>query len=256
MRRWLRNMSVLSLVGVLAGTLSVGTAAAQPAGYPVFGSIRAEYDQLGGFAKFGAATRAETDDRQGGKFQDFQANNHIYWNARVDPGRGRQIGGAIFDKWATTDYENGYLGYPTSREFSGGRGVQANHFENGGEIYWTSTFGARIVVGKIGETWKASGYENGPYGVPTSDEYDYQGGRRQDFEFGQSIVWNPNGFPSDIDGENDSSVANCDPNECARDNRVTTVGSWDFTSGNNTQNRRELTPDDVAGQELEAAIAR
>lgn len=256
--RWrLKKLLAIPLACALAASFNGATASAQPAGYPVFGSIRAEYDQTGGFAVYGAATRAETDDRQGGKFQDFQANNHIYWNQRVDPGRGRQIGGAIFDKWATTDYEAGYLGYPVSREFQANRGAKGNHFENGGEIYWTSTFGARIIVGKIGDTWKASGYENGPYGVPTSDEYDYQGGRRQDFEFGTSIVWNPNGFPSDIENESDPSVVNCGGTDCANDDRtkINGIGTWDFTNSANTGNRRALTEDEIAGQELEAAAA-
>lgn len=254
--RWrLKKLLVIPLACALAASFNSATVSAQPAGYPVFGSIRAEYDQTGGFGVYGAATRAETDDRQGGKFQDFQANNHIYWNQRVDPNRGRQIGGAIFDKWATTDYEAGYLGYPVSREFQANRGARGNHFENGGEIYWTSTFGARIIVGKIGETWKASGYENGPYGVPTSDEYDYQGGRRQDFEFGTSIVWNPNGFPSDIENESDPSVVNCAGTDCANDDRtkINGVGTWDFTNGGNTGNRRALTEDEASGQQLEAA---
>ncbi|MBT2263481.1 hypothetical protein J7E74_00570 [Rhodococcus erythropolis] len=213
--------------------------------FPIFGSIRVEYDQVG---NMGAAIGPEADDRQGGKFQDFVNNNHIYWNARIDPNRGRQIGGAIFDKWATTDWENGFLGYPTSREFSGGRSTRGNHFENGDSIYWTNQYGAHIVGGQIGQTWRANGYENGQYGAPTSDEYDFDGGKKQDFEFG-SITWRPSGFPEDIEDEN--IMSNCGADECTLDNRRTTVGLYDFSQGS-AGNRRALTPEEQDANAVEA----
>ncbi|NMM91855.1 hypothetical protein B2J88_47550 [Rhodococcus sp. SRB_17] len=197
----------------------------------------------------GAAIGPEADDRQGGKFQDFVNNNHIYWNARIDPARGRQIGGAIFDKWATTDWENGFLGYPKSREFAGGRSTRGNHFENGDSIYWTNQYGAHIVGGEIGQTWRANGYENGKYGAPTSGEYDFNGGKKQDFEFGP-ITWSPFGFPEDIEDEN--YMSNCGVDECTLDNRLTTVGLYNF--GENP-NRRELTPEEQDANAVEAEAA-
>ncbi len=250
MRRRLRLGATLSALTVTALIASGTPAFAQPGPF-VGGSIRNEYNDAGGFAVFGQALDVEKPDRQGGKFQDFQSNNHIYWNARVDQNRGRQIGGAIFDKWAQTDYENGYLGYPTSREFSGGRAAKGNHFERG-EIYWTSTFGARIVVGEIGETWKASGYENGPYGVPTSDEYDFDGGRRQDFEGGKFITWKPT-FSEDVENENTISDFDCIfTSSCGGDDSVSTIGVYNFDTGQSGQRRATPENSDPEVAELEA----
>ncbi len=252
MRRRFKIGGLLSSLTIVTLVASGTPALAQP-GPPVVGSIRAEYDSAGGYAAFGNALAGERDDRQGGKFQDFQFNNHIYWNQRVDPNRGRQIGGAIFDKWATTDWENGYLGYPVSREFQANRGARGNHFENGGEIYWTETFGARIVVGEIGETWKASGYENGPYGVPTSDEYDFDGGKRQDFEFGRYITWKPT-FAEDVENENAIPDSTCVADAaCGDDDRAATIGLYNFDTNQNGQRRAGPENVDPEVQQLESS---
>ena len=110
---------VMSILGASV-TVNVEEASAQ---FVIQGSIRAEYDyvnQNGGF--IGAPTDIERDADGGGKFQNFQSNNHIYWHPRIDTAQGRQIGGSIFDKWATVNWEKSALGYPTSREFQAGRG--------------------------------------------------------------------------------------------------------------------------------------
>ncbi len=73
-------------------------------GYNVGGSIYEEYKRLENVGRSpGNPISGELDDRQGGKFQKFVNNNYIYWNQRVDPGRGRQVGGAIWDKWGNYD---------------------------------------------------------------------------------------------------------------------------------------------------------
>ncbi|MEV5390236.1 LGFP repeat-containing protein [Nocardia farcinica] len=65
-----------------------------------------------------------------GKYQFFSnMHNAIYWHPNVSGGHANQIGGAILDKWAETGYESGSLGYPTSREFGGGRNSRGNHFQ-------------------------------------------------------------------------------------------------------------------------------
>ena len=38
--------------------------------------------------------------------------------------------------------------------------------------------------------WVRNGAENGRYGFPTSDEYDYEGGKAQDFQGGK-LTWAP-----------------------------------------------------------------
>ncbi|MGI8536442.1 MAG: LGFP repeat-containing protein [Mycobacteriales bacterium] len=42
--------------------------------------------------------------------------------------------------------------------------------------------------GAIRQRWAATGWELGPLGYPTSNEYAVAGGRRNDFQRG-SIVW-------------------------------------------------------------------
>jgi hypothetical protein len=60
-----------------------------------------------------------------------------------------------------------------------------------GVIYWSPTTGAHPVTGGILEVWSSRGYQTGPNGYPLSDEYDYNGVRRQDFQQGV-IDWSPN----------------------------------------------------------------
>lgn len=62
-----------------------------------------------------------------------------------------------------------------------------NVFENG-SIYWTPETGAHEVHGAIRDRWRDSGWEGGPLGYPTSDEYAVPGGRKSDFQ-GGSITW-------------------------------------------------------------------
>ena len=49
---------------------------------------------------------------------------------------------------------------------------------------------AHAVWGNIEADWTRAGGVTGRYGYPTSDEYDYQGGKAQDFQGGK-IVWRP-----------------------------------------------------------------
>ncbi len=69
-----------------------------------------------------------------GKRNTFQnGNGHIYWT----PSTGAwEIGGAIFNKWGTLNYEKGSLGYPTSDEVNNTGtfakyGARRNNFQHG-----------------------------------------------------------------------------------------------------------------------------
>ncbi|MFD4462058.1 hypothetical protein [Nocardia sp. NPDC058480] len=142
----------------------------------------------------------------------------MYWHPNISNGHANQIGGAILDKWAETGYEGGDLGYPESREFGGGHDSRGNHFQRG-EIYWSGATGAHSVKGEIWQTWAATDYENGTYGLPTTDEYDFEDGKKQDFQSG-SIVWKPYGFPPDWSGDDDvtwTGQPNCATDPCAVD---------------------------------------
>ncbi|WP_181447654.1 MULTISPECIES: hypothetical protein [unclassified Rhodococcus (in: high G+C Gram-positive bacteria)] len=192
-------------------------------GHNVGGSILNEYNALIAIGRpAGNAESDETDDRGGGKFQKFQGNNNIYWHARIDPNRGRQIGGAIFDAWAATDYEVGPLKYPTERETDVTRQGKLNRFE-GGVIYWSPSTGAHPVWGIILENWAAEGYEQSQYGFPIGNEEDWGAGKRQLFENGQYMEWQPEGFPVDWEGDDTNYVPTCGSG-CAEDATIALGG--------------------------------
>ncbi|WP_341683885.1 hypothetical protein REK76_17465 [Nocardia farcinica] len=210
--------AVAAVATAIAATILVPVPA--KAGYPIQGAILQEYNEAGGFAFFGEATTEERTAPDGvGKYQFFSnTHNAIYWHPNVSGGHANQIGGAILDKWAETGYESGSLGYPTSREFGGGRNSRGNHFQRG-EIYWSGSTGAHVVNGEIWQTWVATGYENGTYGLPVTDEYPFEDGMKQDFQDGH-IIWKPYGFPSDWSGDDDvtwDAQPNCGTDPCALD---------------------------------------
>ena len=190
---------------IVAISACVSVLFASPASaYTVRGAIKVEYDQLGGANFFGNPLFDERNAAENGKFQMFSKGSSIYWHSyRTGGNRARQIGGLIREKWGTQNYENGWLGYPTTRETATRKPGRFNHFEHG-SIYWSSATGAHPITGQIYSTWAANDWENGFYGFPTSDEYAFQGGRRQDFQ-GGSIVWQPGGFPVDWAGDEDGT---------------------------------------------------
>jgi uncharacterized protein with LGFP repeats len=79
-------------------------------------------------------SREVTGLRNGGVNQYYQGGA-IVWS----PASGSQVSmGAIRTAWAGTGYENGRLGYPTSREYSLGGGAVA------GRISWAPGKGASV----------------------------------------------------------------------------------------------------------------
>ncbi|MDN6192897.1 MAG: hypothetical protein L0J32_13480 [Brevibacterium sp.] len=57
-----------------------------------------------------------------------------------------------------------------------------------GSIHWTKATGAHATLGAIRTAWKKSGWERGPLGYPTSNEYRSGSETRQKFQNGM-IVW-------------------------------------------------------------------
>ncbi|WP_084721924.1 LGFP repeat-containing protein [Rhodococcus marinonascens] len=152
--------------------------------YIVGGAIEVEYDQAGGYNKFGNPTTPESNAADFGRFQVFERSNSIYWHS--DTGA-HQIGGRIRDKWGDFGWETGSLHYPTTRELPTpqGQGV-FNHFQ-GGSIYWSPATDAHQIWGMVRDQWAVEGWENSPYGFPRTDEYtnpSYSDGFKQDFENG------------------------------------------------------------------------
>lgn len=106
--------------------------------------------------------------------------------------------GAIKDKYASTGYERGYLGYPTTDHACGLQPDNAcrQHFDGSGDsvVYWTSATGAHSVTGYFRDYYASTGWQNSRpdpttirmAGYPTSDRYRPPGGTAdlQDFEGG------------------------------------------------------------------------
>lgn len=155
---------------VVATLLAVPTAIADVFhGRWIRGAIEETYVRLGGHAVWGDAISDETPGARGGTNQHFYNDASIFWNPDVSGGVARQVGGLIRSKWEENDWEQGYLGYPTTDETAlPQRTGRFNHFE-GGSIYWSPETGAHPVSGAIKQYWSAQGWENSLLGLPTSD---------------------------------------------------------------------------------------
>ncbi|MFE1594047.1 LGFP repeat-containing protein [Nocardia sp. NPDC058705] len=122
----------------------------------------------------------------GGRFNHFQKGS-IYWSVGTGA---HQISGPIRDKWAALGWESSPLGFPLTDVSAAGKDNGQFTMFPTGAIYWSSKTGAHAVWGSIQADWIRAGAEGGRYGYPTSDEYDYQGGKAQDFQGGK-ITWKP-----------------------------------------------------------------
>lgn len=172
----------------------------------VGGSIRDKWRDWGwenGSLRYPTTDETSTPDRSG-RFNHFE-NGSIYWSPATNA---QVVQGSIKDRWSRQGWEAGTLGYPTTDEVSiaDGRG-RFNHFQNG-SIYWTGNTGAQIVKGRIRDYWASKGWENGPHGFPTGEEFDVPTGKQQNFEK-LNIQWvgpNPNKLPyGDTSGLDDYS---------------------------------------------------
>lgn len=137
----------------------------------------------------GAATSGEIYGlKNGGGYQMYQGGA-IIWS----PTTGARVSvGGIRSMWASTGFENGSLGYPTSDEVGGLRNGGVYQMYQGGAIIWSPATGAHISVGGIRTAWAATGFENGHLGYPTSNEIGglKNGGVYQTYQ-GGVIYWSP-----------------------------------------------------------------
>ncbi|MDB6123930.1 MAG: repeat protein [Pedosphaera sp.] len=169
--------------------------------WSIHGLIRDRWQALGWEAGIlGYPVTDETGTPDGiGRFNHFKnprlndQGGSIYWTANYGAW---SINGAIRDKWSSLGWEASVLGYPVTDETKTPDGIgRYNHFKNprlsnqGGSIYWTPTLGAHEVHGLIRDFWANQGWESGPLGYPTSDEYAVPQGRRSNFEHG-TVTWN------------------------------------------------------------------
>ena len=123
-----------------------------------------------------------------GRFRYYE-HGAIYWTPETGA---RAIPEELIEKYGELVWEQGTLGYPTNDRTilngpDGQRWGVVQGFERG-NLYRRDGFDAHAVYGDICKRWAESGYENGPLGWPTSDEYDFDLGRAQSFENGR-IFW-------------------------------------------------------------------
>ena len=105
--------------------------------------------------------------RDGGCFQDFEKAT-VYWSATTGA---QPVLGAIRDKWASTTWETGYLGYPSAPQTCGLTGEGCFQQYQGGRIYVSPASRASVMVtGPIWDLWGSQGYEKGVLGYPTGDQ--------------------------------------------------------------------------------------
>jgi uncharacterized protein with LGFP repeats len=125
--------------------------------------------------------------KDGGCFQDFQ-RGAMYWTSTTGA---QPVLGSIQKKWASTQWETGYLGYPTGGETCGLTGKGCAQQFQGGRIYWSPDSGSHIMVsGPIWNAWKGGGYERSSLGYPTGEQVCglRDGGCFQDFQRG-AVYW-------------------------------------------------------------------
>lgn len=115
----------------------------------VGGVIRDKWGSLGyeGGA-LGYPTTRERPTRKPGRFNKFQGGS-VYWSQATGA---HTVFGKIFDEWASRDYENGSLGFPTSDEYADNGGRSQNF--QGGKLQWFPTVGdtlpAPVNMGSYG----------------------------------------------------------------------------------------------------------
>ncbi|TCN51770.1 LGFP repeat-containing protein [Rhodococcus sp. SMB37] len=134
-------------------------------------------------------TAGEGEAVDGGKYAHFE-HGSVYWH----PSTGAwAIPAAIMEPYEALRWEQSYVGFPVGRHTELPDGVVQGF--QGGAIYRKNGYGGHVVTGMIRAFWDRSGYENGRFGWPISDEIWADGTgtvRYQNFEGGR-ITWSADG---------------------------------------------------------------
>ncbi|WP_269076569.1 L,D-transpeptidase family protein [Arthrobacter antioxidans] len=149
------------------------------------------YTLYGGYAAIGYPSSAEVcGKRDNGCVQEF-GGLRIVWSASSGA-YGVWAPGAIGGAYSRTGAENGWLGYPTSREICGLRSAGCKQTYQRGVIAWSPATGAHISRGGMLTAWSARGAQDGALGYPLEDEVCGQanGGCVQKHQ-GGSTYWSP-----------------------------------------------------------------
>ncbi|MEV6771627.1 hypothetical protein AB0N05_23685 [Nocardia sp. NPDC051030] len=155
--------------------------------HAVGGAIREKWRNLNsesGALKYPMAEEGAT--AKPGRFQQFQGGS-VYWSLGT---AAHQLSGTVLDKYGQVGWENSPLAFPISDVAKTNKGDGTYALFEGGAIFSTTKNGTHVIWGSIRDEWVRNGSENGRYGYPTSDEYDYKGGKAQDFQGGK-ITWEP-----------------------------------------------------------------
>jgi GH25 family lysozyme M1 (1,4-beta-N-acetylmuramidase) len=174
----------------------------QTGAWSLHGNIRIHWADLGyEQSPVGYPTSDETGTPDNiGRYNHFLnlttgSAGSIYWT----PNYGAwSIHGAIRTHWANLGWEASVVGYPVTDETGTPDGIgRYNHFQNprinnqGGSIYYTAATGAQEVHGPIRTYWANAGWEKGPLGYPTSDQYAVSGSPnlvRNNFQHGTATL--------------------------------------------------------------------
>lgn len=177
-RRDGRHLTGLSVVTLLC----LGASGAMA--FQVYGAIGDKWRAMGGASgPLGNARSDEADAARGGRFNAFD-RGFIYWMPQFGA---HAVYGLIGAKWDAMGRERN-LGYPLTDEMPAPGGGRFNDFENHATIAWHPRSGAHAVYGFIRDRWIAVGREGGSCGYPITDEFDFEGGRRSNFQKG-NITW-------------------------------------------------------------------
>jgi hypothetical protein len=165
-----------------AASAAAGRAPTAAACVPA-GAIGAHWQRLGGPASLlGPCLTAEVGASRG-RVQHFRGGS-VYWSPATGA---REVHGEIRAAYDRFGGSASSLGLPVTDESRTPHAFGAyNHFEDG-SIYWSPATGARVVRGSIRAAWAAQGWENGPLGFPTSDEFATETGARSDFPGGSLV---------------------------------------------------------------------
>ncbi|WP_082000238.1 D-alanyl-D-alanine carboxypeptidase family protein [Arthrobacter sp. PAMC 25486] len=135
-----------------------------------------------------AITPLRCNLRQGGCYRSYR-NGSIYWSTATGA---HMTVGAIAGRWASLNWERGFLGYPTTDENCTLVNSGCVQKFQGGRIYWQPNTGANPIAGGIGFHWDQTAAERGPLGYPISGENCalVAGGCVQNFQGGY-VYWQP-----------------------------------------------------------------
>lgn len=145
------------------------------------GAIQLKWMELGGAASVVGEPVSGEYPVAGGVAQDY-TRGRIYWSPSTGA---REVHGGILERYLALGGP-GALGLPVGDE-EGVRGGARSRFQRG-HLYWTSSYGTKLVLGGVLERYLARGGPDGVLGMPMTDEHPQAGGVRAIFTGGR-VYW-------------------------------------------------------------------